>query len=66
VPIIAMAMGEMGQESRIYGERYGSCLTFGTVGASSAPGQLPVGELKEKLSQVHRSLLEENDGAIKG
>ena len=66
VPIIAMAMGEMGQESRIYGERFGSCLTFGIVGASSAPGQLPVGELKEKLSQVHRSLLEGSDGANKG
>ena len=54
--VIAMSMGELGQASRIQGERFGSCLTFGTVGAASAPGQIPVGELKKALLAVHREL----------
>ena len=48
-PLITMAMGELGVMTRITGWRYGSCLTFGTTGRQSAPGQLPVRILKEKI-----------------
>ncbi len=52
-PVIAMSMGELGAESRVEGEKYGSSVTFGTAGASSAPGQLPVRVLREKLETLH-------------
>lgn len=53
-PIITMSMGEMGVLSRVAGEFTGSALTFGTVGKSSAPGQIPVNELKKMLELIHR------------
>ncbi len=55
-PVIAMAMGENGVKSRIEGEIFGSSVTFGTTGRASAPGQLPVRELKEKLEEIHRQV----------
>lgn len=48
-PVITMAMGQLGCASRILGELSGSCITFGTAGQSSAPGQMEVGQLKEIL-----------------
>lgn len=53
-PVIAMAMGKDGTASRIEGENFGSCVTFGTVGKGSAPGQMPIGELRELLEELHR------------
>ncbi len=52
-PLVTMSMSELGLISRIEGELYGSAITFGAAGAISAPGQVPVGELKESLIQVH-------------
>lgn len=40
-PVITMSMGRTGAISRVSGGLFGSCLTFGTVGKASAPGQLP-------------------------
>lgn len=47
--IIAMSMGEIGAVSRVLGGWYGSEVTFASCGASSAPGQLPFGEVTELL-----------------
>lgn len=44
-PIVTMSMGELGIISRISGGLFGSSITFGSSGESSAPGQLPVEEL---------------------
>ena len=55
-PVVTMSMGEMGRISRITGELTGSCMTFGTAGASSAPGQIPVPALRSALLAVHRHL----------
>ncbi len=52
-PLISMAMGEEGMISRIAGENFGSCITFGTVGEASAPGQLPLRELKRMMNALH-------------
>lgn len=41
IPVITMSMGKLGMLSRIAGFLNGSCLTFGTAGQASAPGQLP-------------------------
>lgn len=45
-PIITMAMGDLGKVSRIAGQVFGSCLSFGAVGKSSAPGQLSIDDLR--------------------
>ena len=45
-PLITMAMGDLGKVTRISGEVFGSCLTFGTVGDASAPGQIESTNLK--------------------
>lgn len=48
-PLITMSMGRLGAVSRVSGRLTGSALTFGTAGAASAPGQLPVAELRRML-----------------
>lgn len=47
---IAISMGPLGMLSRLAGYLTGSCLTFGTAGRSSAPGQPPAGALRAALS----------------
>lgn len=53
-PLISMAMGDTGSMSRISGENFGSCVTFGTVGKPSAPGQFPIKELRMMMEALHR------------
>lgn len=55
-PIITMSMSAAGVISRLCGEVFGSAMTFGTVGAASAPGQIPVGQLKESMKILHSAL----------
>ena len=52
---ITMAMGAMGVVSRISGELFGSVVTFGAGEQSSAPGQLPAGQLREILEALSYS-----------
>ena len=61
-PIIAISMGEMGMPTRICAEAMGSCLSFGTAGAASAPGQMEAGALREALALVHGALAREPQG----
>lgn len=49
LPLITMSMGDLGKVSRVSGELTGSLLTFGSLGAASAPGQIPVEELAKTL-----------------
>ena len=53
-PIITMSMGDMGMISRIAGEIFGSSLTFAVMDEASAPGQLPIDQVKEVLSILHK------------
>ena len=53
LPAITMAMGPLGVVSRIAGETFGSVLTFGTVGAASAPGQVDAVRLRDALDLIH-------------
>lgn len=55
-PIVTMSMGGKGMISRLSGEIFGSAMTFGAATKASAPGQVPVGELRDVLDLVHRSL----------
>lgn len=52
-PIVTMSMGEMGVRSRVEGESFGSAMTFGSAGKSSAPGQVPACELRSMLEKIH-------------
>ena len=55
-PIITMSMAGTGVISRLAGEAFGSALTFGAATKASAPGQIPVNELKQVLDILHKSL----------
>lgn len=55
-PIITMSMSGKGVISRLVGEVFGSALTFGAAEKASAPGQVPVGELRKVLSLLHNNL----------
>ncbi|KAF1298468.1 3-dehydroquinate dehydratase [Enterococcus sp. JM4C] len=48
-PLITMSMGALGMVSRVSGQTFGSDATFGAAGQASAPGQVPVGELRTIL-----------------
>lgn len=53
LPIITMSMGKLGMVSRLCGEIFGSALTFGSAGQSSAPGQVAVKQLRDTLELLH-------------
>lgn len=53
-PIVTMSMSRLGVVSRISGEAFGSAITFGALKEVSAPGQIPVGELKNILEIMHK------------
>jgi 3-dehydroquinate dehydratase-1 len=55
-PIITMSMGPLGCISRVAGETFGSCVTFGAFDKASAPGQLPVEKLGDVLAILHGSM----------
>lgn len=52
-PLITMSMGKLGMISRIAGETFGSCVTFGASEVASAPGQLPFDELSKILTLLN-------------
>lgn len=51
-PVITMSMSGLGAVSRVCGQVFGSAVTFGTVGAASAPGQLELSDLKLFLEKL--------------
>ncbi|MDY3819086.1 MAG: type I 3-dehydroquinate dehydratase [Lachnospiraceae bacterium] len=55
-PLVTMSMGAMGLISRVCGESFGSCITFGADGAASAPGQMNKGDLEIVLDKLHQSI----------
>ena len=50
IPIVAMSMGPEGAVSRVAGGLFGSDITFGIGLQASAPGQIPIKELRCSLS----------------
>lgn len=52
-PIFTMSMKGIGTISRLAGEVFGSCATFGSVGMSSAPGQVTIEDLSTVLNILH-------------
>ena len=56
LPVVTMSMGALGVVSRMAGDIFGSCITFGAVGEISAPGQIPAGQLEHILQIIHKGL----------
>ncbi len=54
IPIVTMAMGEEGLVSRLAGGVFGSDITFAMGKSSSAPGQIPIEELRKALAVLYR------------
>ncbi len=50
VPVVTMAMAELGIISRVIGEFTGSAMTFGAGSKPSAPGQISVNRLAKILA----------------
>ena len=55
-PVLTMSMSGLGSITRLTGEVFSSCATFGSVGKSSAPGQIPLEKLITVLDTIHDSL----------
>ena len=51
-----MSMGKDGVISRLCGEVFGSCVTFGSHEKASAPGQMQMDDLKTVLEKIHKSI----------
>jgi len=55
-PIITMSMAGTGVISRLCGEVFGSCMTFGAAKKASAPGQMGVNDLNTVLELLHNAM----------
>jgi 3-dehydroquinate dehydratase I len=56
IPIITMSMGGTGAISRMLGWMYGSSVTFAVGEKSSAPGQIPIENLRKIIDLVKESI----------
>lgn len=53
IPLVTMAMGEKGVVSRIAGGIFGSDMTFAIGKSASAPGQIPIKDLRQAMSVLY-------------
>ena len=60
-PIVSMAMGAQGTVTRLVGEVFGSAATFGAIGKSSAPGQIPAEVLAQVLGILNAALYQKRE-----
>lgn len=56
IPLITMSMGGLGAMTRLCGWIYGSVLTFAVGKSSSAPGQIPVEDLRAAMKTLQRAV----------
>ena len=56
LPLIGVSMGPHGALSRTIGFAFGSALTFGVAAGASAPGQMPIGELRAAIDIARKAL----------
>lgn len=55
VPVVSMSMAGLGALTRVCGGTFGSALTFAVGGAPSAPGQLPIEDVRAGLALLRRA-----------
>lgn len=56
IPVISMSMGPLGLLTRLFGWVFGSALSFAVGASSSAPGQVPIEDLKTVLGILHKAM----------
>lgn len=56
IPIIVVAMGQYGVITRMVGGAFGSALTFAVGHSASAPGQVPIDDLRMVLNSIERAM----------
>ena len=54
VPMVTMSMGTEGVVTRVAGGLFGSDITFAIGKSASAPGQIPIGALRNAMSTLYR------------
>jgi 3-dehydroquinate dehydratase-1 len=55
IPVAGMSMGGLGAVTRLCGGQFGSALTFAVGQVASAPGQLPIDELRTGLAVLRKA-----------
>ena len=55
IPVISMAMGPLGAITRAAGWLFGSALTFAVGASSSAPGQMPIEDVRAVIEALKRA-----------
>jgi 3-dehydroquinate dehydratase-1 len=55
IPLISMSMGPLGAVTRMVGGVFGSSLSFAIGEGSSAPGQMPIADLKDVYAIIARA-----------
>lgn len=56
IPVITMSMGGRGALTRMTGEIFGSAVTFAAGQSASAPGQVPVDDLRRVMAILKKSM----------
>lgn len=56
IPLITMSMGKYGMVSRMIGGVFGTSLTFAVGAQASAPGQVPIEDLRTVLEIVEKTM----------
>jgi 3-dehydroquinate dehydratase-1 len=55
IPVVSMAMGGLGAVTRLCGGVFGSALTFAVGAAASAPGQIPIEDVRAAIAVLQRA-----------
>lgn len=56
IPVVSMSMGAWGSVSRLCGGAFGSALTFAVGQSASAPGQMPIEDMRTGLAILNKAL----------
>ncbi|AMO25210.1 3-dehydroquinate dehydratase [Ramlibacter tataouinensis] len=55
IPVVSMSMGPLGAVTRMCGWTFGSAMTFAVGEASSAPGQMPIKDIRQAIAMLQGS-----------
>jgi 3-dehydroquinate dehydratase-1 len=55
IPLVSMAMGPLGAVTRAAGWTFGSAMTFAVGASSSAPGQMPIEDVRAVVAALKRA-----------
>src|SRR5438105_2971047 len=56
IPLVSMAMGPLGAVTRANGWLFGSAMTFAVGASSSAPGQMPIEDVRNAVAIMKKAM----------